>query len=63
LVYSCRSLRENTKLALKIFKRGVFYEGAVQREQFILETVGSDPENKIGKRKLEWKKVLLRHNS
>ena len=35
-------------MALKFFKRGPHYEGAVQREQFILETIGADPTNNIG---------------
>ena len=39
-------------MALKFFKRGPHYEGAVQREQFILETVGADPNNNIGENNL-----------
>jgi len=47
-VYSCQGLHKDAKFALKFFKRGVFYEGAVQREQYILDTLGSEPENNIG---------------
>ena len=54
LVYSCRSLRENTKVAVKFFKRGPHYDGAVQREQYILETLGADPKNNIGKNELKF---------
>ena len=35
-------------MAVKFFKRGPHYEGAVQREQYILETLGADPKNNIG---------------
>jgi hypothetical protein len=35
-------------VAVKFFKRGPHYEGAVQREQYILETLGADPKNNIG---------------
>lgn len=49
LVYSCQSLREEAKFALKFFKRGPSYYGAIQREQYILETIGADPENNMGK--------------
>ena len=48
LVYSARSVRDGTKVALKVFKRGPNYDGAVQREQYILDAF-QHPSNKIGK--------------
>ena len=47
LVYSARSVRDGTKVALKVFKRGPNYDGAVQREQYILDAF-QHPSNKIG---------------
>lgn len=37
LVYSAKTVRDNAKVALKVYKKGPTYEGAVQREQYILE--------------------------
>ena len=48
LVYSARSVRDGTKVALKVYKRGPNYDGAVQREQYILDAF-QQPSNKIGK--------------
>ena len=47
MVYSARTLRDNAKVALKVFKKGPTYEGAVQREQYILELF-NDPKHNIG---------------
>ena len=48
MVYSARTLRDAAKVALKVFKKGPTYDGAVQREQYILELF-SDPKHNIGK--------------
>ena len=48
LVYSARSVRDGTKVALKVFKRGPNYDGAVQREQYILDAF-QNPKHNIGK--------------
>ena len=48
LVYSARSVRDGTKVALKVYKRGPNYDGAVQREQYILEAL-QNPKNNIGR--------------
>jgi hypothetical protein len=37
MVYSAKTIRDDTKVALKVYKRGPTYDGAVQREQYILE--------------------------
>ena len=47
-MYSARSVRDGTKVALKVFKRGPNYDGAVQREQFILDAY-QNPKHNIGK--------------
>ena len=47
-MYSARSARDGTKVALKVFKRGPNYDGAVQREQFILDAY-QNPKHNIGK--------------
>ena len=46
-MYSARSVRDGTKVALKVFKRGPNYDGAVQREQFILDAF-QNPKHNIG---------------
>ena len=46
-MYSARSVRDGTKVALKVFKRGPNYDGAVQREQFILDAY-QNPKHNIG---------------
>ena len=48
IVYSARTLRDGAKVALKVFKKGPTYDGAVQREQYILELF-NDPKHNIGK--------------
>lgn len=48
MVYSARTLRDGAKVALKVFKKGPTYDGAVQREQYILELF-NDPKHNIGK--------------
>ena len=47
MVYSAKTVRDNTKVALKVFKKGSTYEGAAQREQYILDLY-SDPKHNIG---------------
>ena len=49
MVYSARTVRDNSKVALKVFKKGPTYDGAVQREQYILDMF-SDPKHNIGKK-------------
>jgi len=46
MVYSARTLRDGAKVALKVFKKGPTYDGAVQREQYILELF-NDPKHNI----------------
>ncbi len=48
MVYSAKSIRDGSKVALKVFKRGPTYEGAVQREQYILELF-NDHKHNMGK--------------
>ena len=45
-MYSARSVRDGTKVALKVYKRGPNYDGAVQREQYILDTF-QNPKHKM----------------
>ena len=46
LVYLAKSIRDGTKVALKVYKRGPTYDGAIQREQYILDCL-SDPKNNL----------------
>ncbi|TRY62784.1 hypothetical protein TCAL_00388 [Tigriopus californicus] len=46
VVYSAHSVRDNSRVAIKFFKRGSSYEGALQREQYILEMF-KDPAHKL----------------
>ena len=47
LVYAARSMRsDNAKVALKVYKRGPTYDGAIQREQYILDAL-ADPKNNL----------------
>merc|ERR1719312_362264 len=46
LVYSAKSIRDTTKVALKVYKRGPTYAGAIQREQYILDCL-ADPKNNL----------------
>lgn len=48
MVYSAKTLRDNSKVALKVFKKGSSYDGAVQREQYILDLFNESKHN-IGK--------------
>ena len=52
-------MRDGTKVALKVYKRGPNYDGAVQREQYILDAF-QHPSNKIGK--VNHKKYRTRFN-
>ena len=47
MVYSATTIRDNSKVALKVFKKGPTYDGAVQREQYILD-IFNDPKHNIG---------------
>ena len=47
LVYSAHSIRDDSQVALKFYKRGRSYEGALQREQYILEFL-KDPKHNVG---------------
>ena len=49
MVYSAKTLRDNAKVALKVFKKGSSYDGAVQREQYILDLFNESKHN-IGKK-------------
>lgn len=46
VVYSAHSVRDSSRVAIKFFKRGSSYEGALQREQYILEMF-KDPVHKL----------------
>jgi len=46
MVYSATTIRDNSKVALKVFKKGPTYDGAVQREQYILD-IFNDPKHNI----------------
>ena len=48
MVYSAKTLRSGDKVALKVFKKGSAYDGAVQREQYVLDLF-NDPKHNIGK--------------
>ena len=48
LVYSAKVIRDGSKVALKVFKKGPTYDGAVQREQYILDAF-NHPKHNIGK--------------
>eukprot|EP00093_Oithona_nana_P008383 08383.XXX_325436_327840_1 [CDS] Oithona nana genome sequencing. len=45
MVYSAKTLRDNAKVALKVFKKGSSYDGAVQREQYILDLFNESKHN------------------
>ena len=45
-MYSAKAIRDGAKVAVKVFKRGPTYDGAIQREQFILDNVAS-PQNNL----------------
>ena len=47
IVYSGHGIRDDAKVALKFYKRGRTYEGALQREQHILDVL-KEPEHNIG---------------
>jgi len=46
VVYSGSAVRDGSLVALKFFRRGPNYEGAVQRERYILDTF-QDPRNNV----------------
>ena len=46
VVYSGSAVRDGSMVALKFFRRGSDYEGAVQRERYILDTF-KDPQHNM----------------
>ena len=46
MVYSGSAVRDGSLVALKFFRRGSDYEGAVQRERYILDTM-QHPSNNV----------------
>ena len=47
MVYSAHSTRDNAKVALKFYRRGPTYDGAIKREQYILDLL-KEPHHRIG---------------
>lgn len=45
-MYSAHSVRDNSKVALKAYKKGSTYQGALQRELYILELL-KEPQHNV----------------